>query len=59
MQETGPEEQVILAYLDQLTVSVSVKGSNVSIIDMQNSSTNGLPCDNVLEGYPLCIVNIF
>jgi len=31
-------------------ISASVKGSNVSIMDMQGSSTNGLPCDKVLEG---------
>jgi len=30
-------------------ISVSVKGSNVSSMDMQDSSTNSLPCDKVLE----------
>ena len=40
-------------------LSVSVKGSNVSIMDMQDSSTNGLPCDKVLEWNPLCIFNIY
>ena len=30
-------------------ISVSLKGSNVSIMDMQDSSTNGLPCDKVLD----------
>ena len=34
-------------------ISVSVKASDVSIMDMQDSSTNGLPCDKVLEGNPL------
>jgi len=40
-------------------ISVSVKGSNVSIMDMQGSSTNGLPCDKVLEGNPICIFKPF
>jgi hypothetical protein len=40
-------------------ISVSVKGSNVSIMDMQDSSTNGVPCDKVLDWNPLCIFNIF
>ena len=39
--------------------SVSVKGSNVYIMDMHDSSTNGLPCDNVLESNPLCIFHLF
>jgi len=39
-------------------ISVSVKGSNVSMMNMQDSSTNGLPYDKVLEGNPLCIFNI-
>jgi len=29
-------------------ISVSLKDSNVSILDMQDSSTIGLPCDKVL-----------
>ena len=40
-------------------ISVSVKGSNVSIMDMQDSSTNLLPCDKVPEWNPVCIFNIF
>jgi len=40
-------------------ISVSIKRSNVSIMDMQDSSTNGLPCGRVLEWSPLCIFNIF
>jgi len=40
-------------------ISVSVKGSNVSIMDMQNPSTNGLPYDKMLERNSLCIFNIF
>ena len=31
-------------------ISGSVKGSNVSIMDLQNSSTNGIHCDKVLKG---------
>ena len=31
----------------------------LSIMDMQDSSTNGLPCDKVLNWNPLCIFNIF
>jgi len=40
-------------------IFVSVKGSNVSIMDMQNPSTNGLPYDKMLERNSLCIFNIF
>jgi len=36
-----------------------VKGSNVSIMDMQDSSTNRLTCDKVLDWNPLCMFNIF
>ena len=39
-------------------ITVPVKGSNVFIMDMQDSSTNGLPCDKLPQGYPLCIFNI-
>jgi hypothetical protein len=46
-------------FLSKCLISVSVKGSNVSISDMQDSSTNGLPCEKVLEWNPLCIFNIF
>jgi len=38
-----------MIYIYNFVISVSVKGSNVSIMDMQDSSTNGLPCDKVLE----------
>ena len=38
--------------------SFSVKGSDVSVMDMQDSCTNALPCDNVLEWNPLCMFNI-
>ncbi|KAK2158475.1 hypothetical protein LSH36_169g03028 [Paralvinella palmiformis] len=31
-------------FFSNCLISVSVKGSNVSIMDMQDSSTNGLPC---------------
>jgi len=41
-------------------ISVSVKGSNVSTMDMQNSSTNGIPCDKVLKGNPIqCIEYLY
>ena len=40
-------------------ISVTVKGPNVSIIDIQVSSFTGLPCVTVLEGNPSCIFNIF
>jgi len=32
--------------------------ANLSIMDMQNSSTNGIPCDKVLEGNSSCIFNL-
>ena len=40
-------------------ISVSVKGSNVSTMDMLDFSTNCLPCDKVLEWNLLCIFKMF
>jgi len=34
-------------FLNNCLIPISVKGSNVSIRDMQNSSINGLTCDKV------------
>jgi len=40
-------------------ISVSAKDTNISIMDMQDSSTNGIPYDKVLEGNLSCVFNIF
>jgi len=40
-------------------LSMSVTGSKVSIMDMQDPSISGTPCDMVLEGKPLCIFSTF
>jgi len=38
---------------------ISVTVLNISTMDIQDSSTNGLPCDKVLEGNPPCISKFF
>ena len=40
-------------------ISASVTVSNVFIMEMQDSSTNGIPCNKVLEGNRSCLFNIF
>jgi len=52
-------QKVLDDFFSNCPISFSVKGSNVSIMDMQDSSTNGLPCDKVLDWNALCIFNIF
>jgi len=39
-------------------ISVFVRGSNVSMMNTKESSTNGIPCDMVLEGNPSCLFNL-
>ena len=39
-------------------IPVSVSGSNASILDTQDSSTNTNPCDKVLEENPFSIFKI-
>ena len=46
-------------YFSNCLMSVSVKGWNVSFMNMQDSPTNGIPWDKVTEGNPSCIFNIF
>jgi len=56
----GPTTQkAIDDFFSNCLISVSVKGSNVSIMDMQDSFTNGLPCDKVLNWNPICIFKMF
>ena len=40
-------------------ISVSVRHPNVSILDIPDSSTNGIFCDKILEGNRQCIFSIF
>jgi len=46
-------------FFSNCLISVSVKGWNVSIMDMQDSPCNGITCDKVLKRNPSCIFNIF
>jgi len=49
IESTESTAQKALDYLfSNSLISVSVKGSNASMVDMQKSSTNDLPCDKVL-----------
>jgi len=51
-------QQAIDDLFTNCVIYVSSKGSNVSLMDMQDSSTDALHCDKVIEWNPLCIFNI-
>jgi len=53
---TSPE--ALYENVSNSQLSVSVRGSNVSMMNTKESSTNGIPCDMVLEGNPSCLFNL-